>query len=49
MNRKRKINSTLALKQNCCASGIRVPLPLTDQESLGYDLIWKGWENVPGT
>ena len=43
--RKRKINPTPALRQNLCASGVGIPLPLTDQENLGYDLIRKGWEN----
>ena len=43
--RKRKINPTSALRQNLCASGVGIPLPLTDQENLGYDLIRKGWEN----
>ena len=42
---KRKINPTPALRQNLCASGVGIPLPLTDQENLGYDLIRKGWEN----
>ena len=42
---KRKINPTPALRQNLCASGVGIPLPLTDQEDLGYDLIRKGWEN----
>ena len=45
MLRKRKINPTPALRQNLCASGVGIPLPLTDQEDLGYDLIRKGWEN----
>ena len=42
---KRKINPTPALRRNLCASGVGIPLPLTDQENLGYDLIRKGWEN----
>ena len=42
---KRKINPTPALRQNLCASGVGIPLPLTDQENPGYDLIRKGWEN----
>ena len=42
---KRKINPTPALRQNLCASGVGIPLPLTDQENPGYDLIRKCWEN----